>query len=64
MEFIDNISSKESTQINIDICEKNTEVTKRKFQTWSKKEDIKLLELYAKSPEKWNIISSLMENRN
>jgi hypothetical protein len=64
MEYSETISSKGDQQINMEIRETNIQITKRKFQAWTKKEDNQLMELYEKFPKKWAKISSLMEDRN
>jgi hypothetical protein len=64
MEFIESISSKESKQINTQVSGKSVDTVKRKVQTWTKKEDNQLMDLYQKFPKKWTKIASMMDSRN
>jgi len=45
-EFIIPVLSKEGKHINMEVRQKNQQVTKRKVKTWTNEEDNQLLELY------------------
>ena len=51
-------------QVQMEVRQKNQQVTKRKVKTWTTQEDNRLLELYEQHPKKWNDIAGLMPERN
>jgi hypothetical protein len=63
-EFVIPILSKDGRTINMEVKQKNLQVTKRKVKTWTNEEDNQLLELYQKFPKKWAEIATLMNDRN
>ena len=50
--------------INMEVKQKNQQVTKRRVKTWTNEEDNQLLELYQRFPKKWAEIAALMNDRN
>jgi myb proto-oncogene protein len=63
-EFVIPVISKDGRTVNMEVKQKNHQVTKRKVKTWTNEEDNQLLELYQKFPKKWAEIAALMNDRN
>lgn len=58
------IVSKDGRQMNMEVRQKNHQLSKRKVKTWTNEEDCQLLELYDRLPKKWSEIAAMMTDRN